>query len=184
MPDIITNAREIYYKTPKKLTGTNQIVPVRGVYVANVYKPPQYMEPILRINTISTNHCTIENFKEDEVTPEPLQTTHHLYDIDIDSSFNIDWYSTYIAPNHMNNATHHLYDIDIDSSYNIEYYQSTIVPNQSDNATHHLYDVDVNFSFDIDLLNISDKSSQPEPILRVIEFTTSKCKITNLTKGV
>ena len=120
MPDIINNAKEVYYSF-RDDRGDRHMVPVRGVYVTGEYKPPSYIEPMLRLVSIKTTHPMIEEYTEVSKN-HTSDTTHHLYDVDIDDIFRIDWYSSKSTSN-TDDTTHHLYDVDID-----DYFQFTINP--------------------------------------------------------
>ena len=120
MPDIINNAKEVYYSF-RDDRGDRHMVPVRGVYVTGEYKPPSYIEPMLRLVSIKTTHPKIEEYTEVSKS-HTSDTTHHLYDVDIDDIFRIDWYSSKSTSN-TDDTTHHLYDVDVD-----DYFQFTINP--------------------------------------------------------
>lgn len=114
MPDIINNAKEVYYSF-RDDHGDRHMVPVRGVYVTGEYKPPSYIEPMLRLVSIKTTHPTIEEYTE--VTKNHWSdTTNHLYDVDVDDIFKIDWYSSKSTSN-TDDTTNHLYDVDIDDAF-------------------------------------------------------------------
>ena len=143
MPDIINNAKEVYYSF-RDDRGDRHMVPVRGVYVTGEYKPPSYIEPMLRLVSIKTTHPKIEEYTE--VTKNHWSdTTNHLYDVDVDDIFRIDWYSSRTAPTQTGDTNHHLYDVDVD-----DIFQFTINPKTT-------------------------KGSQPEPILRLVEININKC---------
>lgn len=95
MSDTITNAKEIYYSFRDE-HGTRHVVPVRGVYVTGEWKPPLYMEPILRVIEFNTNSITIEDYIETEVDHEDMSSIH-LYDVGADLSFNMTFFSTCIG---------------------------------------------------------------------------------------
>ena len=120
MPDIINNAKEVYYSF-RDDHGDRHMVPVRGVYVTGEYKPPSYVEPMLRLVSIKTTHPKIEEYTEVSKS-HTSDTTQHLYDVDIDDVFRIDWYSSKSTSN-TDDTSHHLYDVDID-----DYFQFTINP--------------------------------------------------------
>ena len=85
MPDIINNAKEVYYSF-RDDHGDRHMVPVRGVYVTGEYKPPSYIEPMLRLVSIKTTHPKIEEYTEVSKS-HTSDTNHHLYDVDIDDYF-------------------------------------------------------------------------------------------------
>lgn len=179
MSDTISNAKEIYYSFRDE-QGVRKLTPVRGVYVTGEWKPPMYMEPILQVLEFKTNKCLIQEYIETNKTVTS-DTSHHLYDVDIDSSFRIDVYSTATAPTQTHDTTHHLYDVDIDSRFHIDYYQTTNVPTQTHDTTHHLYDVEIDGSFQIVPKSTCIGGSFPEPILRVIEYNVTAVTIEDLS---
>ena len=120
MPDIINNAKEVYYSF-RDDHGDRHMVPVRGVYVTGEYKPPSYVEPMLRLVSIKTTHPKIEEYTEVSKS-HTSDTNHHLYDVDIDDVFRIDWYSSKSTSN-TDDTSNHLYDVDID-----DYFQFTSNP--------------------------------------------------------
>ena len=75
--------------------------------------------------------------------------------------------------NYETGSSHHLYDIDINGSFDIVAYSKTTAPDQTDGTTHHLFDLSVTPTFIIDLKSNEKCGSQPEPILRLIEFNVS-----------
>ena len=146
MPDTISYAKEVYYAFRDEETGTKQLVPVRGVYVTGEYKPPEYVEPILRVLEFKTNHPLIEDYIESSSRTK-------------------------------SGSSHHLYDIDLDATFVIEAYQSTNVPPQKEGSSHHLYDISVDPTYVISAKTKVIGGSQPEPILRMIEFNVSSATI-------
>ena len=176
MPDTISYAKEVYYAFRDEETGTKQLVPVRGVYVTGEYKPPEYVEPILRVLEFKTNHPLIEDYIESSSTTKS-GSSHHLYDIDLDATFRIDAYTQATAPPQKEGSSHHLYDIDLDATFVIEAYQSTNVPPQKEGSSHHLYDISVDPTYVISAKTKVIGGSQPEPILRMIEFNVSSATI-------
>ena len=70
-------------------------------------------------------------------------------------------------------SSHHLFDIDVDDSFDIVAYSKATAPDQTDGTTHHLFDLSVTPTFIIDSKSNEECSSQPEPILRLIEFNVS-----------
>ena len=176
MPDIISYAKEVYYAFRDEETGTKQLVPVRGVYVTGEYKPPEYVEPILRLLEFKTNHPLIEDYIESSATTKS-GSSHHLYDIDLDATFVVEAYSQATAPTQKQGSSHHLYDINVDPTFVIEPYQSTTAPAQKQGSTHHLYDIIVDPTYVISVKTKVIGGSQPEPILRMIEFNVSSATI-------
>lgn len=176
MPDIISYAKEVYYAFRDEETGTKQLVPVRGVYVTGEYKPPEYVEPILRLLEFKTNHPLIEDYIETSATTKS-GSSHHLYDIDLDATFVVEAYTQATAPAQKQGSSHHLYDINVDATFVIEPYQSTTTPPQKHGSTHHLYDIIVDPTCVISVKTTVIGGSQPEPILRMIEFNVSSATI-------
>ena len=172
MPDIINNAKEVYYSF-RDDHGDRHMVPVRGVYVTGEYKPPSYIEPMLRLVSIKTTHPKIEEYTEVSKS-HTSDTNHHLYDVDIDDVFRIDWYSSRTAPSQTADTTQHLYDVDIDDVFRIDWYSSKSTSN-TDVTSHHLYDVDIDDYFQFTINPRTIKGSQPEPILRLVEVNINKC---------
>ena len=76
-----------------------------------------------------------------------------------------------------NGSSHHLYDIIVDASFTIELYTQAKAPNQLQGSSHHLYDIIVDSTCDISLKSENHEGSQPEPILRIIEFNTPNSTI-------
>lgn len=176
MSSTLTNAREIYYASRNSETNERRIIPVRGVYVADEYKSPLYAEPILRVLEFNTNHCLIEDYTEAQ---ESINngSSHHLYDIIVDASFTIELYTQAKAPNQLQGSSHHLYDVSVDPTFIIESYQSEVIPQHNQGSSHHLYDIIVDSTCDISLKSENHEGSQPEPILRIIEFNTPNSTI-------
>jgi hypothetical protein len=172
MPDIISYATEVYYSFRDDDTHTKKMVPIRGMYVTGEYTPPEYIDPALCILEFKTNNVTIENYVEKSVDYE-MGSSHHLFDIDVDDSFDIVAYSKATAPDQTDGTTHHLFDIDVDDSFDIVAYSKATAPDQTDGTTHHLFDLSVAPTFIIDSKSNEECSSQPEPILRLIEFNVS-----------
>lgn len=180
MSDIINYAREVYFKLPKDPeTGTNKIVPIRGMYVTGEYKPPEYIEPVLHLLSVKTNRATIQDYVEKSVN-HYSGTSHHLYDIDANDTYRIDWYTSKTAPNQFASTTHHLYDVDADDTYRIDWYKSKSI-NHYSSTSHHLFDTDSDSSFTIVNKPIGIYGSQPEPILRLIELNVSGVTIEDAT---
>ena len=180
MSDVINNAREVYYRLPKDLaTGTNKIVPIRGMYVTGEYKPPEYIEPVLQLLSVKTNKANIVDYVEKSVS-HYSSTSHHLYDVDADDTQRIDWYTSKTAPNQVGSTTHHLFDVDADDTQRIDWYKSKSVSHYS-STTHHLFDVNSDSTFSIINKSSAIYGSQPEPILRIIEMNVSGLTVEDVT---
>ena len=179
MPETISNAKEIYHKLPRDGTGTSKIVPVRGVYVTGEYKPPIYSDPSIQLQNISTGPSTIRDWIETRISITDIKTTHHIYDISVDSTFSFDTYTTSSMPTQTDISTHHMYDISVDSSFNIDYYTTDRLPDQIDIALQHLYDISMDPDFEISYKTSIVGGSQPEPMLRLIEIDIGPASIIN-----
>ena len=174
MADQISHAKEVYFKTPKEYTGTNQIVPVRGVYVTGLYKPPLYTEPTLRLTEISGGPATVETYTTASATTRDYSTGLHFYDAFIDASnINIDWYSRKTIPDQTFVSSIHPFDIDIDPTCVIDYYTRQYIPDQAFESGIHPYDIDIDLTQDFDYYTSSTSGSMPEPIVRLTTIESS-----------
>ena len=179
MPDQISHAKEVYYNLPKDpVTGTRKIVPVRGLYVTDEWKPPLQVEPILRIVEIVGEPALVETYTTaNEKEYDPTTTGFHLYDASMDTSnIPIDWYSSQTIPNQTDPdaASIHLYSVTIDSTMTADWYSRQTIPNQVDNgsASIHLYAVTMDCTPSFDIYTHGGAFSNPEPILRLTEMFT------------
>ena len=182
MGDILTNAKEIYFKPDKNpITGANYIVPVRGVYVTGEYKPPMDIEPILHLKSITAGEMPYANLI-DSTLSYTERSSVHLYDIDVYSDFYITNYSSYTAPSQTDVSSVHLYDIELDDHFQIDNYASYTVPNQTEVSSVHLYDIEVDSAYRLDNLPTIEAGSQPESILHLTEImcSDSDLSITNI----
>lgn len=179
MSDAITYAKEIYYHFRNE-QGVPKTVTVRGVYVTGEFKPPQYMDPILQILEVNANHPTIEDYIETSYT-QTVGSTHHLYDMDLNTTFKVDVYTTGKFDDQKISTTHHLFDFDLDTTFHTEDFSTKTLQNQNIGTTHHMFDMDMTptYSF-IDYTRII-AGSQPEPMLRMIEFDINTSTITDET---
>lgn len=176
MSDVISYAKEVYYRF-RDDQGTAKVVPIRGMYVTGEYKPPLYTNPIIHLLSLTTAHPLIEDYIETKRTSNS-KASHHLYDVDIDPTFRIDYYSTAKAPNAYAKASHHLYDVSIDPTFRVDYYTTTN-KSISAKASHHLLDVSIDPSINIVEKKTDEKSSQPEPIIRMVLLSSTHPTITN-----
>lgn len=179
MPDILTYAKEVYQKTPRDTHGESKVVPIRGMYVTGVWQPPEYVEPILQLLSFKRNHCRIQDYIE-TTKSHTSDTTHHLYDVSINTAFRIDYYSTATAPAQTHDTTHHLYDVSINPTFRMDYY-TTISASQTHDTTHHLLDIIINDTHPTINCPRDIGGSHPEPILRLIEFNCSGITIEDIT---
>ena len=180
MSGTISNAKEIYHKLPRDTSGNSSLVPVRGVYVTGEYKPPIYTDPSLNLLSITTNKSTVEDWVERYVTTTDIKTTHHLYDVSVDSTFRIDNYTTANMTPQTDHTTHHLYDIYMDPTFNIESYTTEQLAPQIDKAGQHLYDFTIDSDFEISYKSAIIGGSQPESTLRIVELSTGAATIMNI----
>lgn len=75
----IFKSKEVYkhVNTEPYNGGQHKLIPVRGVYVANVYRPPYCIDHTLEITNIENSFATVEEYKETPVTafmPEVFTT--------------------------------------------------------------------------------------------------------------
>ena len=178
MSDVISYAKEVYYRF-RDDQGTAKVVPIRGMYVTGEYKPPLYTNPIIHMLSLTTAHPLIEDYIETKRTAS-TKASHHLYDVSLNPTFRIDYYTTAKAPNAYAKASHHLYDVDIDPTYRVDYY-TTINKSSNAKGSHHLYDVSINPSYSFSTKYTDEKSSQPEPIIRLALLSATSPIITNET---
>jgi hypothetical protein len=66
----IFKSKEVYkhVTTEPHNGGQHKLIPVRGVYVANVYRPPYYIDHTLEITNIENSYVTVDEYKETPVT--------------------------------------------------------------------------------------------------------------------
>lgn len=179
MGNSLSYAKEVYYHFRDE-HGEAKVVPVRGVYVTGEFKPPMYFEPILRLLEVNANHPTIEDYIETSYT-QTVSSSHHLYDMDLNTTFRVDEYTTGKIDDQKISTTHHLFDFDLDTTFHTEDFYTTSIPNQTMSTTHHLFDFDLDPTYSaIDYTRII-AGSQPEPMLRMIEFDTNTSTITDET---
>ena len=178
MGNSLNYAKEIYYHFRDE-HGESKVVPVRGVYVTGEFKPPAYFEPILRLVEVKTKPPLIEDYIETNLT-HLSSTTHHLYDISINSAFTFDTYTQSSIPNQLHTTTHHLYDISIDPSFYTEDFWQESIPNQMHSTTHHLYDMNANTNYTYENYTSGQYGSQPEPLLRMIELNVNTSTVEDL----
>lgn len=180
MSGTLTNAKEIYYSFREDRTGTRKVVPVRGVYVTGEWKPPTYIEPILRITEISANRATIADYIETNF-PNTSPTTQHLYDVMPSYTISTVQYTTNTMPTQYHrNTTQHLYDVMPSYSLRFEPFIQTTMPTQYHrNTTHHLYDISISGYPTSIPIPTTLAGSQPEPILRLIEVNVNSATITD-----
>lgn len=76
----IFKSKEVYkhVTTEPYNGGQHKLIPVRGVYVANVYRPPYCIDHTLEITNIENSFATVEDYRETPVTafiPEVFTNT-------------------------------------------------------------------------------------------------------------
>lgn len=179
MSDVLKYAKEIYYHF-RDDNGDPRTVAVRGVYVTGVFKPPQYMDPMLRILEVNANNAKIEDYIETSYT-QTVGASHHLYDMDLNTTFRVDVYTTGKIADQKISTTHHLFDFDLDTTFHTEDFYTTSMPNQTIGTTHHLFDFDTDPTYSIIGYTRIIAGSQPEPMLRMIEFNINTSTITDET---
>lgn len=179
MSDVISYAKEVYYKFRDEETGTAHVVPIRGMYVTGEYKPPLYAEPIVRMVSLTTRHPVIEEYIERNINTYN-SGSHHLFDVSLDATFRIDEYSSATAPNQYASGSHHMFDVDLDPSIHIDYY-STSSKSITAEGSHHLFDASIDPTYVLTDQITQIKSSQPEPIIRFVLMTSNHPTITNET---
>lgn len=177
MSDVISNAKEVYKKF-RRLDGTTDVVPIRGMYVTGVWQPPEYMEPALHLLSFKRTHVNIEDYIERSVSTTDMGSVH-LYDAGLDTGYRIDWYSQASAPTQSDMGSVHLYDAGIDTGYRIDWYTSGSA-SITDRGSVHLYDANVDFTHVTTFLGNDHCGSHPEPILRLIEFNRTGITIENI----
>ena len=61
----VNKAQEVYKSTPGKISQSRPFVPVRGLYVAGVWRPPYWIDQVLNITRVGQSQpATIVNFTE------------------------------------------------------------------------------------------------------------------------
>lgn len=184
MPDLISYAKEIYKKPPKNVTSDkNVIVPIRGIYVTGVYKPPLYMETGVHIVAIDSTPATIKDYTTAYADDyDPTTSGFHVLDVFVDPTpYNIEAYRSAVAPNQVDTTASglHLYDININANVNIDWYSRSYT-DQTDGGRQNamssgicLYDIDIFYiGHRVDTCLIIDGGMSPEPCIRLTEIST------------
>lgn len=178
MGNSLNYAKEVYYHFRNE-HGEAKVVPVRGVYVTEEFKPPMYFEPILRLHEVNTNHCTIEDYIETTIK-QTVPTSHHLYDMSFYATYRMTSYTQASIPNQRITTTHHLYDMSFYPTFSIYEYTQQKLPNQVTPTTHHLYDMTFMHSNNVRFHTKVSMGSQPEPLIRLIELDVGTSTIEDL----
>ena len=147
----VFRSKEVYKNFRYDIDKTKKVVAVQGVYVASEYRPPYYNEPGIHIYEISGQHCTIADFKTEEVETQGMETAGmYMFDI-TESAYTLERYEKdYIDTKGMETAGMYMLDI-VDSGYRLDIYGK-----KSSNST-------------------------PEPILRLSSLTSEACVVENYT---
>ena len=181
MPDLISNAKEIYLKVPKEMTeGTNKIVPIRGIYVTGEYKPPLYVDAGIQLLEIDSEPAEIYDYTTAHANDyDPTAIGLHLYDAWVDTSVEVDDYRTTHAPDQTDETSGnvHLYDVFFNPSMRVDWYTRTKAPDQTDGISEtsgnvHLYDISIDPTQVNDFYKIIQGGSAQEPIIRITEIFT------------
>ena len=147
----VFRSKEVYKNFRYDIDKTKKVVAVQGVYVASEYRPPYYNEPGIHIYEISGQHCTIADFKTEEVETQGMETAGmYMFDI-TESAYTLERYEKdYIDTKGMETAGMYMLAI-VDSGYRLDIYGKT-----SSNST-------------------------PEPMLRLSSLTSEACVVENYT---
>ena len=147
----VFRSKEVYKNFRYDIDKTKKVVAVQGVYVASEYRPPYYNEPGIHIYEISGQHCTIADFKTEEVETQGMETAGmYMFDI-TESAYTLERYEKdYIDTKGMETAGMYMLGI-VDSGYRLDIYGK-----KSSNST-------------------------PEPILRLSSLTSEACVVENYT---
>ena len=101
--------------------------------------------------------------------------------MDLNTTFRVDEYTTGKIDDKKISTTHHLFDFDLDTTFHTEDFYTTSIPNQTMGTTHHLFDFDTDPTYSIIGYTRIIAGSQPEPMLRMIEFNINASTITDET---
>lgn len=173
----IHQSKEVYKKY-RTLNGDAVVVPVTGVYVTGIYRPPYYVNHGLTLSSLTTDQATVVDFTEDDTN---ANTDNGLYLVDFTmdvSSPDIVSYTTaetdvYVDPLQI------LLDFTMDATApDIIYYASDNVSSYDETILHLL-----EFTMDsVDPMIIEnptlDKQMTPESMLLITGISTTKASIT------
>lgn len=172
----IHQSKEVYKKY-RNIHGDAVVVPVTGVYVTGIYRPPYYVNHGLTISSLTTQKATVVDFTEDDAT---VNTDNGLYLLD----FTMDVYNPDITiyttseTNVYNDNGLYLLDFTMDvANPDITYYSSDSVSTTDDVGLYLL-----DFTMDTVSPTIIDnptiqKSMAPESMLLITGISTSQAVI-------
>ena len=147
----VFRSKEVYKNFRYDIDKTKKVVAVQGVYVASEYRPPYYNEPGIHIYEISGQHCTVADFKTEEVQTQGMQT-----------------------------AGMYMFDI-TESAYTLERYEKDYVDTKGmETAGMYMLEL-VDSGYRLDIYGKKSSNSTPEPMLRISSLTSEACLVENYT---
>ena len=147
----VFRSKEVYKNFRYDIDKTKKVVAVQGVYVASEYRPPYYNEPGIHIYEISGQHCTIADFKTEEVETQGMET-----------------------------AGMYMFDI-TESAYTLERYEKDYIDTKGmETAGMYMLGI-VDTGYRLDIYGKKFSNSTPEPILRLSSLTSEACVVENYT---
>ena len=112
----ISKAKEIYKSTPGKINPNKPFVPIRGLYVAGLYRPPYWIDSVLNVVKLATTSAA-EVAYYTEADADTRASTMNMIQFDVDLSYmDVTRYSTDSGDIHTKNACMNMIQFEIDMS--------------------------------------------------------------------
>jgi hypothetical protein len=112
----ISKAKEIYKSTPGKINPNKPFVPIRGLYVAGLYRPPYWIDSVLNVVKLATTSAADVAYYT-EADAETHASTMSMIQFDVDLSYmDVTRYSTASGDIHTKNACMNMIQFDVDMS--------------------------------------------------------------------